>query len=101
MNRYIIFGQMKLICELRARSWEQGKRERGVGIVVRNPKIKTFTNVNFKNSNFNKNYDLLPWIQKSLLPSEIEESTYEKEGEQKIKLEKKRVRGIERETKNF
>jgi hypothetical protein len=35
------------------------------------------------------------------LLSEIEESTYEREGELKIKLEKERVRGIEREMENF
>jgi hypothetical protein len=65
------------------------------------PKIEKFTYVNFKNSNFSENYDLLPWVQKSLLPSEIEESTYEREGELKIKLEKERVRGTKRETENF
>jgi hypothetical protein len=30
----------------------------------------------------------LPWVQKSLLPSEIKESMCEREGELKIKLEK-------------
>ena len=55
----------------------------------------------FKNSIFGENYDLLPWIQKNLLLSEIEESMYEREGELKIKLEKERVRGIERKTEKF
>jgi hypothetical protein len=36
------------------------------------PKIANFIDVNFKNSNFSENYDLLPWVQKSLLSSEIE-----------------------------
>jgi hypothetical protein len=40
------------------------------------------------------------WFQKSLL-SEIKESTCERERELKIKLEKKRVRGTERETENL
>jgi hypothetical protein len=65
------------------------------------PKIENFIDISFKNSNFSENYDLLPWVQKSLLPSEIEESTYERQGELKIKLEKEGVRGTERETKNF
>jgi hypothetical protein len=65
------------------------------------PKIENFTDVNFSNSNFNENYDLLPWVQKSLLLSEIEESTYERDGELKIKLEKKEVRGTEKETQNL
>jgi hypothetical protein len=42
----------------------------------------------YKNSNFSKNLDLLPWVQKNLLPSKIKESTYEREGELKIKFEK-------------
>jgi hypothetical protein len=50
----------------------------------------------FKNSIFGENYDLLPWVQKSLLLSGIEESTYEREGELKIKLEKERVRGTQK-----
>jgi hypothetical protein len=41
-----------------------------------------------KNSNFSENWDLLPWVQKNLLPSEIKESTCEREGELKIKFEK-------------
>jgi hypothetical protein len=45
----------------------------------------------FKNSNFSKNLDLLPWVQKNLLPSEIKESTCEREGELKIKFEKERM----------
>jgi hypothetical protein len=44
-----------------------------------------------KNYIFGENYNLLSWIQKSLLSSEIEESTYERKGELKIKLEKKRM----------
>jgi hypothetical protein len=55
------------------------------------PKIENFTDVNFKNSNFSEYWDLLPWVQKSLLPLEIEESTCEREGELKIKLEKERM----------
>jgi hypothetical protein len=50
----------------------------------------------FKNSNFRKNLDLLPWVQKNLLPSKIKESTCETEGELKIKFEKERVRAIGR-----
>jgi hypothetical protein len=42
----------------------------------------------FKNSNFSKKSDLLPWVQKNLLPSKIKESTCEREGELKIKFEK-------------
>jgi hypothetical protein len=55
----------------------------------------------FKNSNFSKNLDLLPWVQKNLLPSKIKESTCAKEGELKIKFEKKKVRAIERNLENF
>jgi hypothetical protein len=40
------------------------------------------------------------WVQKSLLLSEIEESTNERKGELKIKLEKEKERGTERETGN-
>jgi hypothetical protein len=36
-----------------------------------------------------------------LLPSEIEKSMCEREGELKIKLEKERMRGTERETENI
>ena len=43
------------------------------------PKIEIFEVINFKNSNFNKKLDLLWWIQKILLLSEIEESTCERE----------------------
>jgi hypothetical protein len=50
----------------------------------------------FKNSNFSENWDLLPWVQKNLLRSEIKESTCEREGELKIKFEKERMRAIER-----
>jgi hypothetical protein len=53
-----------------------------------------------KNSNFSKNLDLLPWIQKNLLPSEIKESTCEREGELKIKFEE-RVRARERNLENL
>jgi hypothetical protein len=55
----------------------------------------------FKNSNFSKNLDLLPWVQKNLLPSEIKESTCEREGELKIKFEKERMRATERKMENF
>jgi hypothetical protein len=55
----------------------------------------------FKNSNFSKNLDLLPWIQKNLLPSEIKESTCEREGELKIKCEKEKMRATERNLENF
>jgi hypothetical protein len=54
----------------------------------------------FKNSNFSENWDLLPWVQKNLLPSEIKKSTYEREGELKIKFEKERIRAIERKMEN-
>jgi hypothetical protein len=43
----------------------------------------------FKNSNFNKKLDLLPWVQKNLLPSKIKESTCEREEELKIEFKKK------------
>jgi hypothetical protein len=43
----------------------------------------------FKNSNFNKKLDLLPWVQKNLLPSKIKESTCEREEELKSKFKKK------------
>jgi hypothetical protein len=46
----------------------------------------------FKNSNFSENWDLLPWVQKNLLPSEIKKSMCEREGELKIKFEKERMR---------
>jgi hypothetical protein len=52
------------------------------------------------NSNFSENWDLLPWVQKNLLPSEIKESTCEREGELKIKFEKERMRAIERKMEN-
>jgi hypothetical protein len=45
----------------------------------------------FKISNFRANWDLLPWVQKNLLPSEIKEITCEREGELKIKFEKERM----------
>jgi hypothetical protein len=54
-----------------------------------------------KNSNFSKNLDLLPWVQKNLLPSKIKESTCEREGELKIKFEKERVRATERNLENL
>jgi hypothetical protein len=53
-----------------------------------------------KNSNFSKKLDLLPWVQKNLLPSEIKESTYEREGELKIKFEKERMRATEKKMEN-
>jgi hypothetical protein len=55
----------------------------------------------FKNSNFSKNLNLLPWVQKNLLPSKIKESTCEREGELKIKFEKKKVRATERNLENL
>jgi hypothetical protein len=55
----------------------------------------------FKNSNFSENLGLLPWVQKNLLPSEIKESTCEKEGELKIKLEKERMRATEINLENL
>jgi hypothetical protein len=45
--------------------------------------------------------DLLPWVQKNLLPSEIKESTCEREGELKIKFEKERMRATERKMENL
>jgi hypothetical protein len=54
-----------------------------------------------KKYNFSQNLDLLPWIQKNLLPSEIKESTCEREGELKIKFEKERMRATERKMENF
>jgi predicted metal-dependent hydrolase len=45
--------------------------------------------------------DLLPWVQKNLLPSEIKESTCERKGELKIKFEKERMRATERKMENF
>jgi hypothetical protein len=41
--------------------------------------------------------DLLPWVQKSLLLSQIEESTCEREGELKIKFKKKKARNRKRD----
>jgi hypothetical protein len=55
----------------------------------------------FKNTNFSKNLDLLPWAQKNLLPSKIKESTCEREGELKIKFKKERMRVTERKMENF
>jgi hypothetical protein len=55
----------------------------------------------FKNSNFSENLDLLPWVQKNLLPSEIKESTCEREGELKIKFQKERVQATERNLENL
>jgi hypothetical protein len=54
-----------------------------------------------KNSNFSKKLDLLPWVQKNLLPSEIKESMCEREGELKIKFEKERMRATERKMENL
>jgi hypothetical protein len=45
--------------------------------------------------------DLLPWVQKNLLPSEIKESTCEREEELKIKFEKEGMRAIECKMENF
>jgi hypothetical protein len=53
-----------------------------------------------KDSNFSKNLDLLPWVQKNILPSEIKESTCEREGELKIKFAKERMRATERKIEN-
>jgi hypothetical protein len=64
-----------------------------IGILL---KIEILMTDFFKNSIFGENYDLLLWVQKNLLLSEIEESTYEREGELKIKLEKERVRGTQK-----
>jgi hypothetical protein len=50
----------------------------------------------FKNSNLSENWNLLPWVQKNLPPSEIKESTCEREGELKIKFEKERMRATKR-----
>jgi hypothetical protein len=55
----------------------------------------------FLNSNFIKNLDLLPWVQKNLLPSKIKESTCEREGELKIKFEKERMRATKRNLENL
>jgi hypothetical protein len=44
-------------------------------------KIEIFTYVFKKIYNFSENLDLLPWVQKSFLPSKIEESMGEREGE--------------------
>jgi lauroyl/myristoyl acyltransferase len=54
-----------------------------------------------KNYNFSKNLDLLPWVQKNLLPSKIKKSTCKREGELKIKFEKERMQAIERNLENF
>jgi hypothetical protein len=54
-----------------------------------------------KNCNFSQNLDLLPWVQKNLLPSEIKESMCEREGELKIKFEKERMRATERKMENL
>jgi hypothetical protein len=54
----------------------------------------------FKNSKFSENWDLLPWVQKNLLPFEFKESTCVREGELKIKFEKERMRAIERNLEN-
>jgi hypothetical protein len=74
---------MRLVHELGAGSGEKEKGERGAGKKRRgsrdcrknsknrliSPKIEIFSNVNFNNSNFSKKWDLLLWVQKSLLPS--------------------------------
>jgi hypothetical protein len=65
-----------------------------IGILL---KIEILMTDFFKNSIFGENYDLLLWVQKNLLLSEIEESTYEREGELKIKLEKESVRNRKRD----
>jgi hypothetical protein len=48
-----------------------------------------------------KKLDLLLWVQKNLLPSKIKESTCEREGELKIKFEKKKVRATKRNLENL
>jgi hypothetical protein len=45
--------------------------------------------------------DLLPWVQKNLLPCKIKESTSEREGELIIKFEKERMWATERKMENF
>jgi hypothetical protein len=45
--------------------------------------------------------DLLPWVQKNLLPSKVKESTCKREGELKIKFEKERVRATKRNLENL
>jgi hypothetical protein len=45
--------------------------------------------------------DLLPWVQKNLLPCKIKESTCEREGELKIKFEKEKMRATERKMENL
>jgi hypothetical protein len=93
----LVISGTRLLCE-------RGAGERGVGILRAGSKnyCQNFINIGiplkieilmadfFKNSIFGEIYDLLPWVQKSLLPSKIEESTYEREGELKIKSEKRR-----------
>jgi hypothetical protein len=54
----------------------------------------------FLKSNFRKKLDLLLWVQKNLLPSEIKESTCERVGELKIKFEKERMRVTKRKMEN-
>jgi hypothetical protein len=54
-----------------------------------------------KNSNFSRKLDLFLWVQKNLLPSEIKESTCEREEELKIKFEKERMRATKRKMENF
>jgi hypothetical protein len=54
-----------------------------------------------KNSNFSKNLDLLLWVQNNILPSEIKESTCEREGDLKIKFEKERMRATKRKIENL
>jgi hypothetical protein len=54
----------------------------------------------FKNSKFSKKWDLLPWVQKNLLPSEFKDSMCEREGELKIKFEKGRMRATKRKMEN-
>jgi hypothetical protein len=54
-----------------------------------------------KNSNFSENWDLLPWVQKNLLPSKTKESTWGREGELKIKFENERMWVTGRNMENF
>jgi hypothetical protein len=56
-----------------------------------------FLQMFFFNSNFSENLDLLPWIQKSLLLSQIQESMCVREGELKIKFKKEGSRNQKRD----
>jgi hypothetical protein len=75
-------GRAKLVHELRAGSEEQGKREQGSKDCHQNfqnkgfsLKIEFFMIEFFFFKNFSENLDLLPFVQGSLQPSELEETT--------------------------